>query len=167
MLSSDENALVVACQGADLLIAECYFHDKPVRMHLDYATLAAHRHELEARRIVLTHMSAQMLGKVDSVAEKCARDGLVLEVGAGALPRCAPPRVPHPRRYRCSSRMSRSRTISWRETVRGLSEPRHSRAKRRLSAKSLWMWRQMSPTVWPANTVYGRSRSALCPGILV
>lgn len=74
------DALALACRGADLLITECYFHDKPVRMHLDYATLAAHRHELGARRIVLTHMSAQMLRKVDAVAEQCARDGLVLEV---------------------------------------------------------------------------------------
>jgi len=35
--------LIPAVAGADLFISEAYFYDKPVRFHLDYATLARHR----------------------------------------------------------------------------------------------------------------------------
>jgi len=73
-------ALAKAAAGADLLILECYFHDKPVKMHMNYAALAAHRSQIEARRIVLTHMSTEMLARVGTVAEQCAFDGLTLEL---------------------------------------------------------------------------------------
>ncbi|MGE0725749.1 MAG: MBL fold metallo-hydrolase, partial [Alphaproteobacteria bacterium] len=36
------DAIVPAAQGADLFVAEAYFHDKPIRFHLDWATLARH-----------------------------------------------------------------------------------------------------------------------------
>lgn len=65
---------------ADLLIAECYFHEKSVRNHLNYPDIAAHQAELSAKRIVLTHMSPEMLAHVDDVPELCAHDGLVVEL---------------------------------------------------------------------------------------
>jgi len=65
-------------RGADLLIAECYFYAKPVPWHLNYPAIAAHAHEVGARRIVLTHMSAEMLAHADDVPEECAHDGLVV-----------------------------------------------------------------------------------------
>lgn len=67
-------------KGADLLIAECYFFQKPVRFHLNYPDIAAHRAELAAKRIVLTHMSPEMLAQQDAVPEQCAYDGLVVEI---------------------------------------------------------------------------------------
>jgi ribonuclease BN (tRNA processing enzyme) len=67
-----------AAQGADLLIAECYFYDKPVRWHLNYPDLAAHWAELGARRVILTHMSTNMLAHARDVPEECAHDGLVV-----------------------------------------------------------------------------------------
>jgi ribonuclease BN (tRNA processing enzyme) len=67
-----------AAQGVDLLIAECYFYDKPVRWHLNYPDLAAHRAELGARRVILTHMSTNMLAHASDVPEECAHDGLVV-----------------------------------------------------------------------------------------
>ena len=54
--------LTEVAAGADLLIAEAYYRDKRVPFHLSLADLAAHRAELTSRRIVLTHMSADMLG---------------------------------------------------------------------------------------------------------
>lgn len=57
--------------GVDLLIAESYFFDKPVRGHLNYPDVAM----LDARRIVLTHMHATMLEQVGNVPEECAYDG--------------------------------------------------------------------------------------------
>lgn len=65
-------------RGADLLIAECYFYDKPVKWHLNYPTLASLRGALGATRVILTHMSKEMLAHADTVPEQCAHDGLVV-----------------------------------------------------------------------------------------
>lgn len=72
-LTEDLQRLVA---GADLLIAECYFYDKPVKWHLNYPDIAA----LDARRVVLTHMHASMLAHADEVPEECAYDGYVVRV---------------------------------------------------------------------------------------
>ena len=61
--------------GADLLIAEAYYFDKPVPYHLQHADIAAHRGELISRRIVLTHLSADMLAHGDHVEFDVAYDG--------------------------------------------------------------------------------------------
>ena len=47
--------------------------------HLNYPELSAHRADFNARRIVLTHMSPEMLAHVDDVPEECAYDGMVVE----------------------------------------------------------------------------------------
>lgn len=72
--------LAEAAAGADLLIAEAYFRDKPVPYHLRLADLEAHRSDLTARRIVLTHMSPDMLGGPLPPGYERAADGLVLHV---------------------------------------------------------------------------------------
>lgn len=63
-------------RGADLLIAECYFYSKPVRFHLNYPDIQAHKAQLEAKRLVLTHLGREMLLQKDEVPEECAYDGL-------------------------------------------------------------------------------------------
>jgi ribonuclease BN (tRNA processing enzyme) len=70
-------AIASAAADADLLIAEAYFWDKAVPHHLRYADLAAHETEISARRIIRTHMSADMLAHRE---EACAYDGLVVRV---------------------------------------------------------------------------------------
>jgi ribonuclease BN (tRNA processing enzyme) len=67
-------------QGADLLIAECYFYSKPVKWHLNYPELARHEQAFGAKRIVLTHMSEEMLAHADDVPQECAEDGMVIEL---------------------------------------------------------------------------------------
>ena len=67
-------------RGADLFIAECYFYDKPVKWHLNYPTVAAQRDRFGAKRLILTHMSQEMLAHADAVPEECAHDGLVVTV---------------------------------------------------------------------------------------
>ena len=74
------DALIEAADGADLLVTECYYYDKPIKMHMNYATFKAHRSQLRARSVVLTHMSADMLKHVGKVRERCASDGLVIEI---------------------------------------------------------------------------------------
>ena len=73
------DALIEASAGADLLIAEAYYRDKAVPYHLRLADLAAHRDRLTARRVILTHMSDDMLGR--DVPFETAHDGLVIELG--------------------------------------------------------------------------------------
>ena len=68
-----------AAAGADLLIAECYFHDKPVPWHLNYPAIAAVR-AAGARRLILTHLSQEMLAHASSIPDECAHDGLVVTV---------------------------------------------------------------------------------------
>jgi ribonuclease BN (tRNA processing enzyme) len=69
-------ALAEAADGADLFIAEAYFFDRQVKFHLDYATLAAKK--VNAKRIVLTHMSADMLARANEASFEMAHDGLTL-----------------------------------------------------------------------------------------
>jgi len=76
-------AIAAAADGADLLIAEAYYWDKAVPHHLRHADLAGHHEELKARRTVLTHMSADMLGHRDQARYELARDGLVIGLGSG------------------------------------------------------------------------------------
>jgi ribonuclease BN (tRNA processing enzyme) len=67
-------------RDADLLIAECYFHDKPVRWHLNYPALAEHLPGCGARRVILTHMSREMLARAHEIPEELAHDGLVIDL---------------------------------------------------------------------------------------
>ena len=74
------DAIVEVAAGADLLIAEAYYRDKAVPYHLSHADLVAHAGRLASRRIVLTHMSADMLDHLDQARFETAADGLVLRV---------------------------------------------------------------------------------------
>jgi ribonuclease BN (tRNA processing enzyme) len=75
------DALVEAAGATDLFICEAYFFDKRVKYHLDYRTLRTERTRLGCRRLVLTHMSADMLGHLDEVDVECAEDGKTIELG--------------------------------------------------------------------------------------
>jgi ribonuclease BN (tRNA processing enzyme) len=72
--------LIPLAENADLLIAECYFYDKPIKMHMTYQKLAQHREQLKSRKVVLTHMSPEMLANQSRVTELCAHDGMVIEI---------------------------------------------------------------------------------------
>ena len=70
------DALVDAAQETDLFICEANFYDKSVTFHLDYETLMAHRDELSCKRLVLTHMNAEMLARLPSLDVEAAEDGM-------------------------------------------------------------------------------------------
>lgn len=72
-------ALVPACRSADLMIAEAYFRDRATRYHLDLATLEAHLPRIAPKRLVLTHMSPDMLGRGDALPYETATDGMTIE----------------------------------------------------------------------------------------
>lgn len=67
-------------RDADLFISECYFHGRNVPFHMNYPTLKQHWDEFGAKRVILTHMSREMLPHADEVPEECAHDGLVVEI---------------------------------------------------------------------------------------
>ena len=73
-------ALAEAAHGADLLAAEAYTFDRPVRYHLDYQTLRAHLGEIHARRVVLTHMSPAMLTRLADTDLPAAYDGMTADL---------------------------------------------------------------------------------------
>ena len=69
-------AITTAARDADLLIAEAYYWDKPVPHHLRHKDLA--EHEITARRVILTHLSADMLPR--QPLYETARDGLAITI---------------------------------------------------------------------------------------
>jgi ribonuclease BN (tRNA processing enzyme) len=72
------DVLFEVAHGADLFVCEAYFFEKKVRYHLDYRTLEAKIGSLGCRRLVVTHMSQDMLAHLREVKVDCAEDGLVL-----------------------------------------------------------------------------------------
>jgi ribonuclease BN (tRNA processing enzyme) len=72
--------LIPLGRDADLLVAEAYTYDKPVRNHLSLKTLEAHLAEIKPKRLVLTHMSDDMLGRLDTLDYEAASDGLTVEI---------------------------------------------------------------------------------------
>jgi ribonuclease BN (tRNA processing enzyme) len=75
---TDEVACIAV--GADLLIAECYGYARPIKWHLNHPAIVEHVRAAGARRVILTHMSAEMLAHRGDVPEECAADGMVVEV---------------------------------------------------------------------------------------
>lgn len=67
--------LVEAARGADLFICEAYVFEKKIKYHLDYRTLMEKRSRLECRRLILTHMSDDMLQRLQGLDVDWAEDG--------------------------------------------------------------------------------------------
>jgi ribonuclease BN (tRNA processing enzyme) len=75
------SALVPVARDADLLIAEAYFREKSIPTHLSLNTIEAHIDDLRPRRLVLTHMSDEMLDHPDRADFETAEDGKVIMIG--------------------------------------------------------------------------------------
>ena len=74
------DTLVEAGREADLFVAEAYFRERRVKNHLDLATLEAQLDRIRPKRLVLTHMSDDMLARRREVPYLAADDGLVVEL---------------------------------------------------------------------------------------
>ncbi len=72
--------LIPAAQGADLFIAEAYYYDRIVKNHLSLKTLEAQLSRINPKRLVLTHMSDDMLGRLETLEYTAASDGMVVEL---------------------------------------------------------------------------------------
>jgi ribonuclease BN (tRNA processing enzyme) len=74
------DTLIPAARGADLFIAEAYYYDKIVKNHLSLKTLEQHLSAIGPKRLVLTHMSDDMLSRLSEVPHLAAEDGMVVTV---------------------------------------------------------------------------------------
>jgi ribonuclease BN (tRNA processing enzyme) len=75
--------VVAVGRGADLYIMECYRFEKPPRFHMAWCEIAARLDEIGARKVLLTHMSDEMLARRREVQDprvSCAEDGMVIDV---------------------------------------------------------------------------------------
>lgn len=69
-------SLLEASQAADLFICETYYFDKKMKFHLDYQSLMSRLTEFTCKRIILTHMSEDVLSRLDHVKLETAEDGM-------------------------------------------------------------------------------------------
>jgi ribonuclease BN (tRNA processing enzyme) len=72
--------LIPLARAADLFVAEAYYYDKVVKNHLSLTTLEARLPEIKPKRLVLTHMSDDMLGRLDTLQHTAAHDGMIVEL---------------------------------------------------------------------------------------
>jgi ribonuclease BN (tRNA processing enzyme) len=74
------DALIGIGRDADLLIAESYSFEKKVPLHLSYRSLLEQLAAINPKRLILTHMNDDMLGRTIEVTHERATDGLIVAV---------------------------------------------------------------------------------------
>ena len=72
--------LIPLGRDADLFIAEAYTYDKIVKNHLSLTTLEAHLAEIRPKRLILTHMSDDMLMRLPTLPYSTAHDGMSVDL---------------------------------------------------------------------------------------
>jgi ribonuclease BN (tRNA processing enzyme) len=72
--------LIEIGRDADLMVAEAYFFSKQVPLHLSYKKLVEALPLIHPKRLVLTHMSDDMLLRNDGILHETAHDGLVINL---------------------------------------------------------------------------------------
>ena len=74
------DSLIELGRDADLFVSEAYVYDKSVRMHLAYRQLVEKLPLIQPKRLIITHMGEDMLGRVDAIVHETAQDGLIVEI---------------------------------------------------------------------------------------
>jgi ribonuclease BN (tRNA processing enzyme) len=74
------DVLIEAARGAELFICECYMYERLRKSHMTLSVLRQHLPKIGAKRIILTHLSEDMLSRLADVEFECAVDGMVVEV---------------------------------------------------------------------------------------
>jgi ribonuclease BN (tRNA processing enzyme) len=65
---------------ADLFICEAYTRDKPIATHMALSSLEQHLDEIRPKRLILTHMSNDMLAQRAELPFETAEDGMIVKV---------------------------------------------------------------------------------------
>lgn len=74
------DSLVPAARDADLFIAEAYFADKKMKYHLDLDSLRNQLGRIRPKRLILTHMSDDMLARIGELDFEMADDGMIIQL---------------------------------------------------------------------------------------
>jgi ribonuclease BN (tRNA processing enzyme) len=74
------DALIDIGRDADLFICEAYTRDKPVATHMTLKALERHLGQIRPKRLVLTHMSDDMLARRAELPFDTAEDGMIVEL---------------------------------------------------------------------------------------
>jgi ribonuclease BN (tRNA processing enzyme) len=65
---------------ADLFICEAYTRDKPIATHMALSSLEQHLDEIRPKRLILTHMSNEMLAQRAELPFETAEDGMIVKL---------------------------------------------------------------------------------------
>jgi ribonuclease BN (tRNA processing enzyme) len=74
------DALIDIGRDADLFICEAYTRDRPIEGHMTLSALEQHLGAIRPKRLVLTHMSTDMLARRGELAFEAAEDGMIVEL---------------------------------------------------------------------------------------
>jgi ribonuclease BN (tRNA processing enzyme) len=74
------DTLIEASADADLFVCESHVFDKEVALHNNYRTIMKNHSRLSCKKIILTHMSEDMLSRAGQVELPMAEDGLWLHL---------------------------------------------------------------------------------------
>jgi ribonuclease BN (tRNA processing enzyme) len=74
------DSLIEVGRNADLFICEAYTRDKPIATHMALSLLERHLDQIRPKRLILTHMSNDMLARRGELRHETAEDGMVVEI---------------------------------------------------------------------------------------
>ena len=74
------NSLIDIGYQADLFICEAYTRDKPIATHMALSLLERHLDKIRPKRLILSHMSDDMLARRAEVPYETAEDGMIVDV---------------------------------------------------------------------------------------
>jgi ribonuclease BN (tRNA processing enzyme) len=74
------DALIDIGRDADLFICEAYTRDIPIKTHMALRLLEPHLAQIRPKRLVLTHMSDEMLARRGEIPYETAEDGMIVEL---------------------------------------------------------------------------------------
>ena len=72
------DTLIEASDRADLFVCECYVFDEEVALHNSYRIIMQHRARLTCKRIMLTHMSDDVLSRGSEIELPMVEDGMTV-----------------------------------------------------------------------------------------
>ncbi len=74
------DTLLDVAHEADLFICESYTRDKPISTHMALSSLERHLGQIRPKRLILTHMSNDMLARRAEIPFETAEDGMIVEL---------------------------------------------------------------------------------------
>jgi ribonuclease BN (tRNA processing enzyme) len=68
--------LIELAKDSDLFICESYLYERKIRFHMSYEDIQARRSALKCRRLLLTHLYAETLARLEEIVDEVAYDGM-------------------------------------------------------------------------------------------